>query len=162
MFGNEVMVATMCALRGHDSKQSGKLSQVKVQHAGRQIWCKIDLPVEERTSLGFILGLRRLLISWGFDRRNLKVQDEVPMLSVGGSPVASASVANNALEIKWSEESWKTWGDLTGSLEYKNLVDDANKRVKQSAESRKKGGGKETFEVHLSTDYKCIKIVINR
>jgi hypothetical protein len=119
-----------------------KLSQVKVQHAGRQIWCKIDLPVEERTSLGFILGLRRLLISWGFDRRNLKVQDEVPMLSVGGSPVASASVANNALEIKWSEESWKTWGDLTGSLEYKNLVDDANKRVKQSAESRKKGGGK--------------------
>jgi hypothetical protein len=119
-----------------------KLNRTKLLHEGRQIKCKIDLPVEQRSCLGFILGLRRQLIGWGFVRRNLKVNDEIPMLSVGGLPVVSASIEDSKIKINWQDPTWESWSDLVCDKGYLDLVSTANKRLEDSTKNKQKGDGK--------------------
>ena len=119
-----------------------KLSRAKLFWDGRQIECKVDTPIEQRAGLGFILGLRRLLINWGFERRNLKVDDYIPLLSVGGSPVVSAKIVEHRLKIDWLDPTWESWEELQKADMFLELVSTANKRLEDSARHSQKGGGK--------------------
>ena len=118
-----------------------KFDQAKVQYKDKSILCKADLPVEQRVPLSFILGLRRLLLSWGFDRKNLKVNDAIPLLSVGGDKVVSAHVEGSHIHVEWFDHEWASWDALQSSPGFKELIDSANTRLGHSAEA-KKGRGK--------------------
>ena len=114
----------------------------KTQYKGQNVWCKHDSPIAQRVPLSFILGVRRLLISWGYNRKNLKVDDSIPRLSVGGDDVVTASVVDNELKVDWLHSDWSSWTELVNALEFKALIDAAGTRLAQAAESRTKGGGK--------------------
>jgi hypothetical protein len=113
----------------------------KLQLAGQTVKCKPELPVEQRACLGMVLGLRYHLIQWGFDRKNIKVDDAIPTLSVGGSPVLKVSIAKSEIKIDWLDPTWEAWNELLNTEEYKELVQMSNKRLSQAAE-HKKGMGK--------------------
>ena len=80
--------------------------------------------------------------SWGYNRKNLKVDDSIPRLSVGGDDVVTASVVDNELKVDWLHSDWSSWTELVNALEFKALIDAAGTRLAQAAESRTKGGGK--------------------
>ena len=116
--------------------------RTKLQLAGQNIKCKLELPVDQRACLGMVLGLFHHLLEWGFDRKNIKVDDAIPMLSVGGSPIMKVSVADNAVKIDWMDQTWEAWSDLQQAEEYKKLLIMSNTRLSQGAEHKKKGTGK--------------------
>ena len=103
--------------------------------------CKPDLPIDKRVCASLLLGLRRQLIAWGFDRRAVKVDDAIPVLSFSGKPVATASVKENKVVTEWIDTTWGAWQDLQEAPEFKKLVADNNNRLAKAGESSK-GGGK--------------------
>lgn len=116
--------------------------RTKLQITGQSIKCKPELPVDQRACLGMLLGLCYHLIEWGFDRKDIRVDDAIPMLSVAVSPVMNVSVADNAVSIDWTNETWEAWSDLNQAKNYKELVHVSNRRLSQAAEHKKKGTGK--------------------
>ena len=112
-----------------------------LKHKSSPISCKPDLPIDKRVSLSLLLGLRRQLISWGFDRRAVKVDDHTFVMSFSGKDVATTSVKENMVVIEWLDPTWGMWEDLQASPEFTKLIGDNNKRLALAAESVK-GGGK--------------------
>ena len=92
-------------------------------------------------SLSLLLGLRRQLNTWGFDRRAVKVDDDNLSLAVLGKTVATARVKGGRIEIEWLDPTWGMWKDLQDAPEFKKLIEDNNERLARAAENVK-GGGK--------------------
>ena len=108
---------------------------------GERIWCKKDLPLEQRVPLSFLLGLRRQLITWGFTKRKPRVEEESNTLTVGGNPVVKVTVDDNRLALQWMSQEWKDWKELVESSEFKNLKEKAEEKLAK-AEDKGKGDGK--------------------
>ena len=105
-----------------------------LQHDGVHILCKPDLPIDKRVCLSFILGLRRQLIKWGFERYYLKVEDSIPMLGVSGQPVVKVTVNDGKIDIEWMDSTWANWSDLLQTPEFVKLTEDNNKRLSSAVE----------------------------
>ena len=68
-----------------------------------EVWVKPDLPVRIRAVNGFLLGLKRLMVSdeWKFDRSNVRVDVDVKSLEVGGVEVVKI---DDDLQLMWHPE----------------------------------------------------------
>ena len=107
------------------------------------VWCKHDLPLEPRTCRSFLLGLRRQLILWGSTtKKSLKVPGDSSVLEWDDTPVVSASVHENKLQLTWLGQAWKEWQEFQSSPELQTLVETANQKLSQAAEKKSKGTGK--------------------
>ena len=114
----------------------------KLQIGEEAIWCKRDLPLNQRVPKSFLLGLRRQLITWGLTGSNIRVKDDNHTVTVEGNPVLKATVAANRLTLEWMSQDWKDWKELIDSSEFKKLVEKADEALQKAAEARGKGNGK--------------------
>ena len=114
----------------------------KIQKGDEEVYCKKDLPLEQRVPLSFLLGLRRQLITWGFTKRKPRVNEYSNTLTVGGgNPVLKVTVGGNRLVLEWMSQDWKDWKELAESSEFKKLKEKAEETLSK-AEDKGKGDGK--------------------
>ena len=121
---------------------SRRMTTDKPQVAGHSIWCKPDRPIEIRTPISFLLGLRWHLVQWGFNKKEVKVKDSEMMMTVGKVPVLQVSVTGTSLTLNWLDQTWQQWEDLQKSEEFSKLITNANERLAKSMASNTKGKGK--------------------
>ena len=106
------------------------------------LWCKKDLPLETRCPLSVLLGLRRQLISWGFNRRAIRVKDDNLTMTIEKKPILAATTCSDQVRLDWLDQTWQEWKELQDSNELKLLIDRANETLKTAASKRTKGEGK--------------------
>ena len=106
------------------------------------IWCKKDLPPEKRCPLSVLLGLRRQLITWGFNRRAIRVNDDDLSMAIERKPILAVTTCSDQVRLDWLDPTWKEWKELQDSNELKLLIDRANESLKTAASTRTKGEGK--------------------
>ena len=116
-----------------------KVSQSTIK---ANVWCKKDLPLETRCPLSVLLGLRRQLINWGFNRRAIRVKDDTLSMTIEGKPILTATTSSDQVSLDWLDQTWKEWKELQDSAELKLLIDRANDTLKNAAAKRTKGDGK--------------------
>ena len=109
---------------------------------GGLVWCGPDRPLQERVPLGFLVGVKKLLISWNFNKKAIKVNEEEMVLSVGGKDVLQAVVEDNVLTMKWMADDWEKWSDFTDSGELAVLIAKAGERLTNLGEGGTNGWGK--------------------
>ena len=51
------------------------IEKSKPEFGGKEIWCKLESPVEVRAVRGLLLGLRWQLGEWGLNKKAIKVED---------------------------------------------------------------------------------------
>ena len=93
-----------------------KASQSKLK---ANVWCKKDLPLETRCLLSVLLGLRRQLINWGFNRRAIRVKDDNLNMTIEGKPILAATTCSDQVRLDWLDQTWKELKDLQDSAELK-------------------------------------------
>ena len=59
-----------------------------------KVWAKIDKPIEGRVPETFLFALKKILISWGFDRKDVRVEIDTAdkHIIVEGKKIISANV----------------------------------------------------------------------
>ena len=90
----------------------------------------------------FLLGFKRQLVDWGFNKRDIQVdlENHPGTVQVGGPTVMSACIRAGSLVVSWSHPTWGAWSDLVSSLEYKTLVNKAEEKLRKGG-NRGKGKG---------------------
>ena len=92
--------------------------------------------MDVRARRTLLLGLKYVLKNWGYD--NIKVDETITKLTVGGEIVAEAYTVERVLNIKWSED-WESWDEFMNSEEVKEQVEKSKKMMERSIS---KGKGK--------------------
>ena len=115
----------------------------KLKRGQEEVWCKKDLPLDRRVPLSFLLGTRRQLISWGFTKSNVRVQEESNTLTVAGQPVMKAFVSGSTLKLDWINQEWKNWTEFVESTEFNELTKKAEGSVQKAEDAKGKGKGKD-------------------
>ena len=119
-------------------------SKARPNMSGKHVWCKFDQPIEARVPKSFLLGLRWQLVQWGFEKQDVRVDDEHMIMKVGGVPVLQVVIDGQKLNTNWLDSSWALWPDLQQSKELQTLVQSASDKLKASFDNRAKGNGKGT------------------
>jgi hypothetical protein len=122
-------------------------------HSGKHFgtpkpWAKSDRPIDVRTAEGALLGIKRMLVSWGYTKSAVRVNTDTCTLSVCGTQVAKASVVDYMLKLEWCDGQWEQWQDLQSSGDLADLKGGAQEKLnkaKNAASVAGKGKGK-TFE----------------
>ena len=110
---------------------------------GETIWCKKDLPLNKRVPLSFLLGIRKQLITWGFTKSRIRVQEDINTLTVAGQPIMKAAVIGSSLMIDWTSQEWQDWKELVDSSEFKELTKKAEESLRKAEDAKGKGKGKD-------------------
>ena len=63
---------------------------------------KPDKPIQERAVSGFLLGLKRLLVSWGFNKQQIHVDIESMNIHNDDKMIARMLDQNGQLEVEWA------------------------------------------------------------
>ena len=103
-----------------------------------------DRALNERVVGGFLLGLKRQLVTWDYKPWEVRVNLEISPASmkVGGKDIMTAGVAGKKLEVKWVDQTWASWTDLVESREYNELVATAEGKLTKGGKGNGKGGKK--------------------
>ena len=112
------------------------------QGPGQSIYCHPDRPMETRTPLSFLLGVRWLLGEWGYKKSGVKVDENTMTMSFNGSRVLKASVVESKLKIEWLSTEWQQWGEMLQSSDFKKLESTANGELSKMTQNQGKGKGK--------------------
>ncbi|CAE8592202.1 unnamed protein product, partial [Polarella glacialis] len=116
------------------------LRDAGLKHSGNDIWAKEDLPLELRTAKSFLLGLKRVLKSWGFGP--VRADDNFSCLTVGTELVVDAGCSDGQFRIKWND-AWANWQELQTSPDVRNLIQAGTEMMTRSSQNVKgKGAAK--------------------
>ena len=118
------------------------IDALKPKIADKAVWCKPNRPIEIRTPLSALLGLRWQLIRWGFTKSEIKVEEDDMTMMVNRIPVVSATFVEKKIKLTWLEDTWDTWEELQKSPALKKIVDVANGKLESSFATQRKGKGK--------------------
>ena len=105
----------------------------KPKVGGKDVRSKKDLPIEIRTPISFLLGLRYQLNRWGFSKKEVKVNEFTRTMGVGDVPVLNVEVRDHKLELTWLDVAWEKWNELQASPEMSEMIRTANEKLQQSA-----------------------------
>ena len=78
-----------------------------------RLWIIASAPLYVRVPRSFLLGIRYLLIQWGYSKSQVRVDDEAMILKIDGVECCSAFVAESEFNIAWH-------GDFSTSEELHN------------------------------------------
>ena len=106
------------------------------------VWCNVDRPCQERIPLKLIFSIRKLLAKWGFQKRNIKVNEETCTMTIGDLPILKAIANDNTIDMTWLDEEWKSWDELHNSTELRDIVMKAQADFETAHEKSRKGLGK--------------------
>ena len=109
---------------------------------GSKVWCNKDQPHHFRTSRTSMIGFKKLLVDWEFNKKAVQFDEETLDLSVEGKPVLSVNAKDGELKTHWLNSEWGNWQELLDSDKFKELVKNGNDSLKIAKELRAKGKGK--------------------
>lgn len=95
--------------------------------SNHQIWMTEDLPLEFRCEKGFLFGLKRLLLSWGWEAFETRVDLESGKLLIDGSPIIHVKADHGILNVTFT-------GGLAARLddqEFHALVNSTEEKLKK-------------------------------
>ncbi|CAE8688875.1 unnamed protein product [Polarella glacialis] len=114
------------------------LRSASLKQSGQDVWAKEDLPIEARAPKSFLLGLKRLLKSWGFNK--VTVDGGFTCLSMSSECAVTVKCSDGQLQYKWND-SWANWKDFQESQELRELTRQASDML-QKTQDNGKGKGK--------------------
>ena len=98
----------------------------------KQSFLNPDLPLDTRTKISFLFGLKRMLVGWGISKTSIQFNDETFELSIGGPPALKVNTDNSEFQIEWLSKEWEEWKEFTEDPDYKALVKVAEDRMEGS------------------------------
>ena len=81
-------------------------------------------------------------MEWKYKASFIKVDVDTGVLKAGGKEVIKAEVATCVLDVKWLDESWRGWTNLTESAELKTQCKKAQDNPDRSLGAKGAGKGK--------------------
>ena len=108
---------------------------------------KLEMPLAIRVVEGFLFCLKKVLISWGYGKQEVKVEVEGANkhLLFMQEKVLEVKIEDGKLHLQW-HSSWKSWDELQSSKEILDLIDKSNERLNLA-----KGHGKGKTKVSSSS-----------
>ena len=116
-----------------------------INSSSGETWANQDRPIDVRTAWGTLMGFKRILLGWGYNKACIKIDAVSGSLSVAGKEVLKVTVQDYVLNLAWSDGQWEEWGDLQKSSELTKLKDSGQEkldRAKANASVTFKGAGK--------------------
>ena len=98
-----------------------------------------DEPVQVRALKSFLFGLKKQLVAWGWDSKEVWVDTEMATLKVNNVPIAQGVVSGQTFRVNWCDEGWANWQLLQDAVEMKDLLAKTQAKLEKGAG---KGGGK--------------------
>ena len=98
------------------------------------VWVKADLPVKVRAKNGFLLGLKRLLVSWGYAKSSIYADLDMVLVRAGDEQIVEIKED----KLVWHPD-WSSWSDLINDLNVQDLL---TKYEELMSKSGGKGKGK--------------------
>jgi hypothetical protein len=82
--------------------------------------------------------------SWGYNKSavNVDTTTSTPTLSVAGTVIVKAVVADLKLQLQWCDGEWETWEELQSAEELQNIKTTAQEKLDQAKDRTSKGKGK--------------------
>jgi virulence-associated protein VagC len=111
---------------------------------GVPTWTKNDQPVAVRAPASFLFGLRKVLISvgWDYPPRCVRVDDVAGTMEVAGAKVLQVTCEENELKLNWLKDEWMQWQELQNDEDFKELKTKWNDILKSVRDKQSKGAGK--------------------
>ena len=94
------------------------------------VWVKPDLPVRTRAMNGFLLGMKRFLVSWGHVKTHFYADFDALLLRTGDEEIVKII----DFKLHWYAD-WSLWADFMNDPSVQELV-------KKFDELMSKSGGK--------------------
>ena len=82
-------------------------------------WADIDRPIDVRTAKNVLFAFKRMLLEWGYDKREVYVDVDSNTLSVAGIQVLKTEVNDATVKIVWCDGKWEKWEELQTAEELK-------------------------------------------
>ena len=110
--------------------------------SGNAIWSNPDRPAHVRAPLRFLFGLKKLLVSWDFNKKAIYVDEASSTLEICNVPILEAISQEGSLKLNWLSPKWEHWGDFQTNANFQDLKEKCNATLKEAHEQRSKGAGK--------------------
>ena len=121
-----------------------KAVEILKEAALKDIWVVSSAPLYIRVSRSFLLSLRYLLIQWGYNNSQVRVDDQAMILKVDGEECCSAFSFESELKMIWQGQ-FESWTDLQNNVEGTKLIDTAKAKLRRAG-GKGKGGGKSNVQ----------------
>ena len=114
----------------------------------KDVWAKLDKPLDLRVCASFLFGLRWLLGEWGYKTNSYYIDTEELTFKVGKEPVLQVHIADAKLQLAWKDPTWEHWQELQSDPQYQALIQKANERLMKSGKGEGKGKKGSAFDRH--------------
>ena len=133
--------------QGDRDRVALEMRNLKATAGGQVVWANPDQPVDVRAVDGFLFGLKKQLIEWGFVRKEIWVDVDTKSMSITGcGTVVKGRVCEGKLTMDWCDGTWAAWQELHDAAEMKELIKKAEEKLskggsKAGGKSKDGGGG---------------------
>ena len=111
--------------------------------ADGKVWCNKDRPHHERTSRGFLVGLKKLFVDgWKYNKTAIQFDDDLMIFRVEKKTIVQVNAQGGDLKLQWLNTEWGSWKELVDAAEFRELLEKGNAALKIAQELRAKGKGK--------------------
>ena len=104
------------------------LRSLALKRYEKLVWSKIDMPLPIRLQLSFLWGLRKFLVSWGFDKSLIEVCADTQEIKIEDCSSVKTKVEAKNIEYEWYP-AWKSWVEFQSSSELRKSMIDAKENV---------------------------------
>ena len=108
------------------------------------VWSKPERPLVLRAPINFLFGLKKMLVKWGYTKKDIYVDEELRTLEICKTPVLEASAKEGSLNLDWIVKDFEAWDELHNDSEFMELRKKFNDMLSSANEASKKGAGKGT------------------
>ena len=122
-----------------------RLKKAGIVHNGAKTWVDEERTKEDRAIRGFLFGLKKLLVSWEWDKMAVWVDTDKCFIKLGDDEVATASVGADGFKVNYEPD----WEQYLKGPDLDALTEAAQKKVRNAGSkgaSKAKGKGKSTSE----------------
>ena len=109
---------------------------------GNRVWSNKDMSHSLRAARKLLLGLKRLLVTWEFNKKCISVDESTMILSVEDKKVVHAVAKDDVLHLEWLNDDWKNWKNLTDHPGFQDCMTKCNESLLIAKNLRSKGKGK--------------------
>jgi hypothetical protein len=114
-----------------------------IRSLAEHVWAKKDMAVQARAKERYLFMLKKLLVSWGFERTSVWIDTSKCSLDVGPDEVLTVRLNKdgNKIECDW-RGTWALWQELHTSSELIEIQTTVDKMLATTSISKGKGKGK--------------------
>lgn len=122
------------------------ISSKSLNVKGHKVWSKPERPIHVRAPISFLFRLKTLMVSWGYTRKSVYVDEDLGTMKICDVPILEASAKDGALNLHWILKDFGTWDQLQNNPDFLENIQKANSSLKASQEAKSKGIGKGSIQ----------------